>query len=77
MDNRNHSNWCGLVEHLVRTLPESITLRRQLIASLAEVMPRNHPLRNRVTDLLHGLNDHLTHQREIQLSFEFREGSKK
>lgn len=65
------TNACSIVGiHCLRTLPDSFTQRRDLLSSLLQVLPSDHPLRSEVACSLTYLIKHEEANDQLLLGFE-------
>lgn len=53
---------------VVENLPDSISRRKQVLGSLLELMPENHPLAGEVKSLLDTIKHHEFYQSELPLN---------
>lgn len=63
--NQHSTEIAELVDHVVRTLPDSYSGRRTLLFGLMAVLPKSHPARAATSELLDGLVRHELAQREF------------
>lgn len=58
-----------ILAHAIATLPDSIRERKFLLAALLVILPKDHPLRDRVEGLRLHLESHEQHQLNLGLEF--------
>lgn len=65
-----------LFEHVSKTLPDSLTKRKELLLAVKMVLPRNHPARAHVMAQIASLEAVEIMQHELPLKFQSAESAK-
>lgn len=63
----------NLINHVIGTLPDSLSARKRLLADTLEVLPRTHPARRRLKTMLTFLESHEQQQLEFSILLSNRE----
>jgi hypothetical protein len=56
-----------VINHVVKTLPDSISERATLLMGLTYLMPENHPAKNKIREMVKLLELHVSLQQQFKI----------